>query len=165
MKNNQGITLIALVITIIVMLILVAVTITIAVNGGLFNYAQEAGRKTNEAKDLEQEYANLGEYEDYGFSTDYEYLIDKYAVKEIHFTIRIDPDTTLEYTAIKDMKWREWVESDYSKKYPEYTWVVLGIEGDPYPAIDEIGGLGPILNGEDQYIDDIIIDNTEYGMG
>lgn len=67
MKKNQGITLIALIITIIVMLILVAVTITIAVNGGLFNYAREAGVKTNEAKDLEQNYVDLADdlsYED-----------------------------------------------------------------------------------------------------
>ena len=49
LKENNGITLIALIITIIVMLILVAVTITIAVNGGLFEYAGRAGKETNEA--------------------------------------------------------------------------------------------------------------------
>ena len=54
MKNSKGITLIALVITIIVMLILVTVTITMAVNGGLFNYAQRAGARTNEETDKEQ---------------------------------------------------------------------------------------------------------------
>ena len=40
-KQNNGITLIALVITIIVMLILVTVTITMAVNGKLFEYAEK----------------------------------------------------------------------------------------------------------------------------
>ena len=57
-KNNRdqkGITLIALVITIIVMLILVSVTITMAVNGGLFGYAKNAAVGTNEAKIQEQE--------------------------------------------------------------------------------------------------------------
>jgi len=56
-KNRQekGITLIALVITIIVMLILVAVTITMAVDGGLFGRAADAGRQTNEAVLAEQE--------------------------------------------------------------------------------------------------------------
>jgi len=54
-NNNHGITLIALVITIIVMLILVAVTITMAVNGGLFGKAADAGRQTNEAVKAEQE--------------------------------------------------------------------------------------------------------------
>ena len=57
--NQKGITLIALVITIIVMLILVAVTITMAVNGGLFEYAQRAGTQTNAAVEAEQEFANL----------------------------------------------------------------------------------------------------------
>ena len=47
MRSEKGITLIALVITIIVMLILVAVTITMAINGGLFKNAQDAGTKTN----------------------------------------------------------------------------------------------------------------------
>ena len=54
-KTNNGITLIALVITIIVMLILVAVTISMAVNGGLFTKAADAGQKTNEAVIAEQE--------------------------------------------------------------------------------------------------------------
>ena len=54
MKSQKGITLIALVITIIVMLILVAVTITMAIQGGLFDYAGEAARETNEAKQQEE---------------------------------------------------------------------------------------------------------------
>lgn len=53
MRGQRGITLIALVITIIVMLILVAVTITMAVNGGLFGYAQNAVTETNAAKEAE----------------------------------------------------------------------------------------------------------------
>ncbi len=42
MKKDNGITLIALVITIIVMLILVIVTVSFAMNGGLFTNAREA---------------------------------------------------------------------------------------------------------------------------
>ena len=42
MRKQQGITLIALVITIIVMLILVGVTITLVLNGGLIDRAKEA---------------------------------------------------------------------------------------------------------------------------
>ena len=61
LKENNGITLIALIITIIVMLILVAVTITVAVNGGLFEYAGRAGRETNEAIKDEQSLATLGD--------------------------------------------------------------------------------------------------------
>lgn len=55
MRKEHGITLIALVITIIVMLILVAVTITMAINGGLFTYARNAAKGTNEQKVQEQE--------------------------------------------------------------------------------------------------------------
>ena len=58
MKEQKGITLIALVITIIVMLILVAVTITMAINGGLFEKAGEASGKTNNALSAEQDIAN-----------------------------------------------------------------------------------------------------------
>ena len=46
MKNKNGITLVALVITIIVMLILVGVTVTVAINGGLFEKAKESAYKT-----------------------------------------------------------------------------------------------------------------------
>ena len=42
MKNQKGITLIALIITIIVMLILVAVAVTTAVQSGLFGHAGNA---------------------------------------------------------------------------------------------------------------------------
>mgnify|MGYP004659681087 FL=1 len=58
MKEQKGITLIALVITIIVMLILVAVTITRAINGGLFEKAGDAAGKTNNALTQEQGVAN-----------------------------------------------------------------------------------------------------------
>ena len=58
MKTNKGITLIALVITIIVMLILVVVTIRISKNGGLFDYAGKAARKTKDAITAETDIAN-----------------------------------------------------------------------------------------------------------
>ena len=45
-KNNEGITLIALIITIIVMMILVGVTVNVAMNGGLFNTADDATKRT-----------------------------------------------------------------------------------------------------------------------
>ena len=58
MKKDNGITLIALVITIIVMLILVVVTIRIATDGKLFDYAGEAAKKTQEEADKEKELSN-----------------------------------------------------------------------------------------------------------
>ena len=54
LKKQNGITLIALIITIIVMLILVGVTINVALNGGLFEKADEATKQTQEAIDYEE---------------------------------------------------------------------------------------------------------------
>ena len=58
LNKQNGITLIALVITIIVMLILVAVTISMAVNGGLFEKAGKATGDTKNAMNAEQALAN-----------------------------------------------------------------------------------------------------------
>ena len=58
MKKQEGITLIALVITIIVMLILVAVTISMAINGGLFKYAGKATKDTELEKNKEMQLAD-----------------------------------------------------------------------------------------------------------
>ena len=51
--TQKGITLIALIITIIVMLILVGVTINVALNGGLFDKAKNAGQLTQREVDKE----------------------------------------------------------------------------------------------------------------
>lgn len=56
MKNQKGITLIALVITIIVMLILVAVVLTIALgDNGILKKAREAGNETKDAYSKEED--------------------------------------------------------------------------------------------------------------
>lgn len=53
MRDQKGITLVALVITIIVMLILVGVSITIALNGGLFDITKQAAKDTKNAAEAE----------------------------------------------------------------------------------------------------------------
>lgn len=58
MKEQKGITLVALVITIIVMLILVAVSVTVALKGGLFDQAKKAATDTNTEANAER---NLSE--------------------------------------------------------------------------------------------------------
>lgn len=58
MKNQKGITLVALVITIIVMLILVVVSITIALNGNLFDTAKDAAKGTQNAANEEKNLAD-----------------------------------------------------------------------------------------------------------
>lgn len=59
MKNQKGITLIALIITIIVMLILVAVTVTTVVNSGIFKHAGDATSQWSE-KQNEEEHIDEG---------------------------------------------------------------------------------------------------------
>ncbi len=56
MKKQNGITLIALIITIIVMLILVGVTVNVALNGGLFDTAKQAASGMNMAQIEERAY-------------------------------------------------------------------------------------------------------------
>ena len=109
LKKNQGITLIALVITIIVMLILVAVTITMAVNGGLFGYARNASVETKQRRDEELEIANI----ESGKSAD---ELVNYFTNRINFTIcylKTGGNITITYTAEKGMKWREWFQTSY----------------------------------------------------
>ena len=61
MKEQKGITLVALVITIIVMLILVAVSVTVALRGGLFDQARDAKSKW-EANQATETNANFVTY-------------------------------------------------------------------------------------------------------
>ena len=58
-KEQKGITLIALIITIIVMLILVAVTINVALNGGLFGKANKSAKDTEMQSVYEQTVAAM----------------------------------------------------------------------------------------------------------
>ena len=53
MKNQKGITLIALIITIIVMMILVAVSVTVALQSGLFSAAGNVASDMQESKENE----------------------------------------------------------------------------------------------------------------
>lgn len=62
MKEQKGITLVALVITIIVMLILVAVSVTVALKGGLFDTAKDAKTKWEGASENEKT-SNFVEFE------------------------------------------------------------------------------------------------------
>lgn len=69
MKNQKGITLVALVITIVVMLILVAVTVTVVVQSDLIGTAKQAGQEweaaddgLNDTKSKEVEGNTIGEY-------------------------------------------------------------------------------------------------------
>lgn len=58
MKNQKGITLVALIITIIVMLILVAVSVAIVIQSNLIGNTENATNKYNKAQESE---SNIGE--------------------------------------------------------------------------------------------------------
>ena len=115
-KNQKGITLIALIITIIVMLILVGVTINVALNGGLFTKAETA--KSQTLKELEKEElmsivlaaydANTGKIEktDLNFNGKYTEEIDK---------------TTTEKVVVKGESGMLWEIDITSAKVEEYT--------------------------------------------
>ena len=68
LENRNGITLVALVVTIVVLLILAGITITYVMgDNSIFKKAQEAKNKTEEAMQNEQEYLNnlgntIGDY-------------------------------------------------------------------------------------------------------
>ena len=69
-RQENGITIIALVITIIVMLILVAVSINISLNGGLFKYAKDAADGTKKAMENEGGSGWIDIIDEYTTSTD-----------------------------------------------------------------------------------------------
>lgn len=54
MKDQKGITLVALIITIIVMLILVSVVVTVVIQSDLLNTAKKAGSETKKAYEDEK---------------------------------------------------------------------------------------------------------------
>ena len=115
-QKNKGITLIALIITIIVMLILVGVTITVAIDGGLFSKAKEAGTKYEQAAQqdaimgLQYEYEIAKATEE--FTGNYDLYLDAY-ILETEYGIKIgdkvDYDETKGGTvtvSTANMEWR-----------------------------------------------------------
>ena len=115
MKDQKGITLVALIITIIVMLILVAVTISVALNGGLFTTAKEASVETKvaevkeavalaKAEALAEYYKNLGHGGAYKTAAKFKELINGYLDSTIAVTTvtASDDKTYFTVTATED---------------------------------------------------------------
>lgn len=111
MRNNKGITLIALVITIIVMLILVTVTIQVATNGNLFTHAGNAAKGTKSA--IADENAildgNIGNKTIESIVAEQTGGSSTPAVTLIHFTIDGYNES---FTAESGMTWEDWVEDE-----------------------------------------------------
>ena len=141
LKNQNGITLIALVITIIVMLILVAVTITMAVNGGLFDYARKAGQATNEAIKQEQQLANL----DANLTVDQ--LIEKYSGITAS-TVKSDP-TRFYGATVTNYEWP-------NKENEDITWRIFHSDGENIYLIasDYVANAPDGIKGSEIYVND-----------
>lgn len=119
MKNEKGITLIALVITIIVMLILVTVTIRVATDGNLFTHAANAAKGTKSA--IADENAildgNIGNKTIESIVAEQTGGSSTPAVTLIHFTI----DGT-EYTVEEGTIWEDWVDGNTFKIENSYVY-------------------------------------------
>lgn len=65
LKNQNGITLVALVVTIIVLIILATISISVAVNGGIIGKAEQAADwQANADKTFDEQSANVTKYID-----------------------------------------------------------------------------------------------------
>ena len=145
MKNNKGITLIALVITIIVMLILVTVTIRVATDGNLFTHAANAVKGTKTAIAGENNILN----------DELDKSIEDIVAEQtgiIHFTIG-----TTQYSAENGMTWRQWVNSKYNTAEPKFSIYNNGVRGDNNYTVD-------IGHGRVASCDTIIQANDEYDL-
>lgn len=109
MKKQNGITLIALVITIIVLLILAGVSITAITDDekGVVTKAKEAVQKTEESANAED--SEIQEIMDYANNaSDDAEESDSTEESENQISFTIDGVT---YTALEEMKWSEWVSN------------------------------------------------------
>ncbi len=104
-KENKGITLIALVVTIIILLILAGVSITTLSGNGLFGRAESSAAKYQAASEAENSTISdmLDKY-------------DKYASNEVEFKIN-----GVTYAATKGQTWYEWAHSS------NYTNITIGL--------------------------------------
>ena len=114
-KQERGITLIALVVTIVVLLILAGVSINALFgNSGIIEKAKEAQNKMDKAVENDQEGINeLNQWlENQVNGTSGENTTDTPSQKKIiSFTIG-----NIAYQAEEGMKWGEWVESEYNTR-------------------------------------------------
>ena len=120
-SNFNGITLIALIITVIVMLILVGVTITVALNGGLFETANKAATGTQ--KESERERLTEIALANYNVSEGKITSADDLASKiESSLGLKKDTDKTTETKLVikgKDTLWQIDLTTAEVKEYEE----------------------------------------------
>ena len=144
-SNFNGITLIALIITVIVMLILVGVTITVALNGGLFETANKAATETQ--KESERERLTEIALANYNVSEGKITSADDLASKiESSLGLKKDADKTTETKLVvkgKDTLWQIDLTTAEVKEKNSVT-------GVAYKAVD--GGAYIIITSDDKVI-------------
>lgn len=138
--NVEGITLIALVVTIIVLLILASISISVILgDNGLIEMAKEAGRKTNEAVEKEQgDIANItNDIKDYvNGTTGEKTLVQMFEDGELQVGdyLNYENPTTGSYTATADRtgmdraKMEGITNQTFSVENNDLHWRVLGID-------------------------------------
>jgi len=129
-KNQKGITLIALIITIIVMMILVAVSVTVALQSGLFSATSKAARDTREKAEKENELAAgkvTVEGTEYNSIQEYIDTLGSGSGKAITFKFY-----GREYTVKEGTTWGNFVQTFESTGYDFYGHCNFGISSCDY---------------------------------
>ena len=144
-SNFNGITLIALIITVIVMLILVGVTITVALNGGVFETANKAATETQ--KEAERERLTEIALANYNVSEGKITSADDLASKiESSLGLKKDADKTTETKLVvkgKDTLWQiDLITAEVKEKN--------SVTGVAYKAVD--GGAYIIITSADKIV-------------
>ena len=104
MKNQKGITLVALIITIVVMIILVTVSVTVALQSGLFSAASGAANDMKHARENEIGISNGQISVDGTDTTIDEYIASLKGETEKQVTATING---LQFKVAKDLTWGE----------------------------------------------------------
>ena len=161
-REQKGITLVALVITIIVMLILVAVSVTVAINGGLFTKAKEAGNEW-EDKSAEEAVGNIVKVNVNGIETTMNIdntintLKDRPTAQTPAKTITFSLGFSVQFTTTEGTKWAEWIGNDCPVDYFSISddgEVLVGQNRLTYGANGaQVYGSDPIEDGE-EYVEE-----------
>jgi len=167
MKNQKGITLIALIITIIVMLILVGVSVSVAINTGLFKTASGVSKdtedeKTNELKisggqaNLNNEYTDIEQYVESlkgDSGGDKEYILGAEGDPYIGYYAYVDGEIGIIYAdfahSVPNGSWGSYIYSyEAGTDFKDY-YVSGKYEEGPFPANDILIAEG---DGNDRFL-------------
>ena len=155
-KNNKGITLVALVLTIIILLILAGISISALTNTGIFEKAKDAKNKTEEAEKNQQ--AILDEYEaklnEYGITE--KDIVDKKS--KVGYYADIDADGTVDGIIYADLAVGTTGSGQWSNSVGSYSIPTIGNLKNYYVSQKNYNGifgikdvLSPVGNGNERF--------------